>query len=111
MDRGLVAEIIVLIVLLAILVWLIWDIYPPNSVAVNSIKIDYFNDTMTFEYKGVRWFVKYPEYGIPPDHTGIRVEFRDGKPVFIWVHKTGFTHYQNIWEKVAVLEAKKLTGG
>jgi len=107
-DKGLAFGIIFDIVLLIVLVWLMMGLYPPDTVSVKILKIDYFDDTMTFEYNGEQWFVRYPEYRIPPDNTGIRVEFREGKPAFIWVHRTGIMHYQNIWEKVAVLEAKKI---
>lgn len=109
-DRELVAWSALIVVLSAILLWLGTGFYPQDSVAVSSVKIDYFNDTMTFEYNGEKWFVRFPEHGIPPEHTGIRVKFNDGKPVLIWVHRTGYAHYQNIWEGVVVLEAKKLTG-
>lgn len=113
MDRGLVAKAVLAVVVLAVIVWFNEFNYPRNSLAVSSVKIDYPNSTMTFEYSGEKWFVKYPEREMPAGYTGIRVEFRDGKPAYIWVHTwyvAGISKYYNmVWKRVPVLDARKLS--
>ena len=108
-----VAKAVVVAVVLAVLIWFN-EFYPPqNSVAVSSVKIDHFNNTMTFEYNGEKWFVRFPEHKMPEGHTEIRVEFKDGEPAYIWVHTwycnpaTNIKWYDMVWLKIPVLEAKK----
>ena len=89
---------------------------PQNATPVRNVTV-YNNHSMSFEYNGEKWFVKFPENVLPSTRPiyymrdNAKVVFKNGKPVCVWLEIVDLDTKYIHWARIPVLDSYSVRTG